>query len=262
MALSDAHTVSGCFSGRVDDYVRTRPSYPHALLSVLRDACGLGASSVVADLGSGTGLFTRLLLETGATIYAVEPNDEMRAAAETMLKGEPGFRSVAGAAEATTLPDASVDIVTAAQAFHWFDVERTRVELHRILRAAPGEAANVALVWNDRELEANAFHREYEELLVRRCPRYRELQGKADTTEKFDALLGAGRWRRVSVANEQRLDREGLVGRLLSSSYAPRPGENGHDETFAELRAVFDRHAENGSVAMRYTTVAIIGRPR
>jgi SAM-dependent methyltransferase len=254
--------MTGCFSGRVDDYVRTRPSYPRALLPLLHDACGLGATSVVADLGSGTGIFTRLLLESGATVHAVEPNDEMRAAAEADLAGSAGFRSVAGSAEATTLADASVDLVTAAQAFHWFDVPRTRDELRRILRArAESELCDVALVWNDRELAVDAFHRAYEELLVRRCPRYRELQGKADTTDKFDALLGAGRWRRVSVPNEQHLDREGLVGRLLSSSYAPRPGEPDHDDTFAELRAMFERHVVNGNVTMHYATVAILGRP-
>ena len=255
MAVSD-------FSGRVDDYVKTRPSYPHALLGVLRETCALGAASVVADLGSGTGLFARLLLESGATVHAVEPSEEMRAAAERLLGSDPHFRSVAGGAEATTLPAATIDIVTAAQAFHWFDVERTREELRRILRARAGVAAqtgNVALVWNDRELDADAFHRAYEELLVRRCPKYRELQGKADTTSKFDALLGAGRWRRVSVPNEQHLDREGLVGRLLSSSYAPRSAAPGHDETFTELRAIFDRHAESGRVTMRYTTVLIAG---
>ncbi len=254
----------GCFSGRVADYARTRPSYPRALVSVLRDTCALGADSVAADLGSGTGLFTRLLLETGATVHAVEPSDEMRAAACAMLGAELGFRSVSGTAEATTLPDACVDVVTAAQAFHWFDVERTHAELSRILRprAKALEAQSVALVWNDRELDADAFHRDYEQLLLRRCPRYRELQGKADTTSKFDALLGRERWSRHSVANEQRLGREGLAGRLASSSYAPRAGEAGFDETFAELDAVFDRHAEGGSIAMRYTTVAIFGRPR
>ena len=268
MAVSDEDEVAlsneaGCFSGRVDDYVKARPSYPTALLALLRDRCNLGATSVVADLGSGTGLFTRLLLETGATVHAVEPDDEMRAAAEAISKGAGGFRSVAGTAEATTLADASVDLVTAAQAFHWFDALRTHAELRRILRtpAVAREADSVALVWNDRALDANAFHREYEELLVRRCPRYRELQGKADTTAKFDALLGAGRWRRATLPNEQRLDREGLVGRLLSSSYAPRPRDPGHGETFAELRGLFDRHAEGGSVAMLYTTVAITGRP-
>ena len=251
------------FSGRVDDYVKTRPSYPHGVLDVLREGCGLSAASVVCDLGSGTGLFTKLLLESGATVHAVEPNDEMRAAAETMLRDTPGFRSVAGRAEATTLEAASVDLVTAAQAFHWFDVDAAHREMRRILhpRAAGDAGSNVALVWNDRDLEATPFLREYEELLVRRCPKYRELQGKADSKDKFDALLGRGRWTRQAVANEQRLDREGLVSRLLSSSYAPRPAEPTHDETIAELQSIFDRRAEGGLVAMLYTTVVILGRP-
>ncbi len=256
---------TGRFSGRVDDYVKTRPSYPRAVLDVLRARCALSASSQVCDLGSGTGIFTKLLLESGARVHAVEPNDEMRAAAESMLHESPGFRSVAGRAEATTLGDAIVDLVTAAQAFHWFDLEGAHREMRRILRpsATSGDVAlaNVALVWNDRELDATPFLREYEELLVRRFSKYRELQGKADSVDKFDALLGAGRWTRHAIANEQRLDRDGLVSRLLSSSYAPRPGEPTHDETIAELRAIFDRRAQDGHIAMLYTTVVIVGRP-
>jgi len=257
------------FSGRVDDYVKARPSYPEGVLAVLRSECGLGPSSVVCDLGSGTGIFTKLLLESGATVHAVEPNDEMRAAAEAMLGAIPAFQSVAARAEATGLPDASVDLVTAAQAFHWFDVERARSEMRRIVRVradkdasadARDTSCNVALVWNDRELDATPFLRVYEELLVRRFPKYRELQGKADSIDKFDALLGAGQWNRHTVPNEQRLDREGLVGRLLSSSYAPRPGDPSHEETLAELRALFDRYAEDGEIALLYTTVVIAGR--
>jgi SAM-dependent methyltransferase len=250
------------FSGRAADYVKTRPSYPSGVLAILREICGLDADRVVADLGSGTGIFTALLLETGATVHAVEPNADMRAAAEAMLGNEPGFRSVSGPAEATTLPDASIDLVTAAQAFHWFDVERARAEMKRILRptTSPGRPS-VALVWNDRDLDATPFLRDYEALLVARCPKYRELQGKANSVDKFDALLGKGAWTRHVVPNEQRLDREGLVGRLLSSSYSPREGDPGHGETFAELRALFDRHAEGGEVAMLYETVMILGEP-
>jgi SAM-dependent methyltransferase len=263
--MTEAIDQTTLFSGRVEDYVKARPSYPTEVIPILRDACALGPKAVVADLGSGTGLFTRRLLEAGASVHAVEPNDEMRAAAEATLRTAPAFHSVAGSAEATTLPDACVDIVTAAQAFHWFDVEKTRAEMTRILRhaAPPGSAeraANVALVWNDRHLDATPLLREYEELLVRTCPKYRALQGKADAVDKFDALLGAGQWKRYTVPNEQRLDRDGLVNRLLSSSYAPKPGEAHHDATVADLRAIFDRHASGGEIALVYTTVLIIGR--
>lgn len=259
----DGTDATARFSGRVDEYVKARPSYPRGVLPILRDACGLSARSVVADLGSGTGLFTKLLLESGATVHAVEPNDEMRAAAERLLAATaPNFRSVAGRAEATTLEDDSVNLVTAAQAFHWFDVEAARVEIARIVRPPVSDASgNVALVWNDRDVASTPFLRAYEELLVAGCPKYKALQGKANDVPKLDRLLGRGRWARHTVANEQRHDRAGLVERLVSSSYAPRPGEPNHDENIAELGAIFDRHAVAGTVTMLYTTVVVIGRP-
>jgi SAM-dependent methyltransferase len=264
--MSELIDQSTLFSGRVEEYVKARPSYPASVIPILRDACSLGPKAVVADLGSGTGLFTRRLLESGASVHAVEPNEEMRAAAEATLRTAASFHSVAGSAEATTLPDACVDIVTAAQSFHWFDVERTRLEMTRILRdAAPAGSAsrlnNVALVWNDRHLDDTPLLAAYEELLQRTCPRYRVLQGKTNDVQKFDALLGAGRWTKQTVPNEQRLDREGLVQRLLSSSYAPKVGEPDYDAIVAELRAIFDRHAVEGEVTLVYTTVIIIGRP-
>lgn len=243
------------FSGRARDYASARPSYPAAVLTLLFEECGLDASSVVADLGSGTGIFTRLLLESGAAVHAVEPNDDMRTVAEADLVGWPGFRSVKGRAEATTLESASVDLVTAAQAFHWFDLEGARAEMKRILK--PG--GKVALVYNDRDLGSTAFLREYEALLLARCPKYRELQGKADATERFDALFGAGRWTRHALPNAQRLDREGLVARLFSSSYAPAEGAPEREAARAELQTMFDRHAEDGAVVMVYTTVVILG---
>jgi SAM-dependent methyltransferase len=244
------------FSDRTSDYVKARPSYPREVLDVLRSECGLGERKSVADLGSGTGIFTRLLLESGATIHAVEPNDEMRAAAERELGATPRFVSVRGRAEATTLPAASIDLATAAQAFHWFDVEATRRELVRILR--PG--GHVALVWNDRDVKTTAFLREFEALLVAHCPKYPELQGKADSTSKFDAVFGAGRWKRSVLPNEQMLDREGLVARVMSASYAPKTGTIEHDAIVAALGALHDRHAEVGVVRIAYGTVIVHGR--
>lgn len=244
------------FSERASDYVKARPSYPTEVLGVLRAECALSARSVVADLGSGTGIFTRLLLESGARVHAVEPNDEMRAAAERALGTNARFSSVRGRAEATTLPVASVDLATAAQAFHWFDVDATRRELKRIVR--PG--GHVALVWNDRDLRSTSFLRDFEALLVAHCPKYLELQGKADTTAKFDAVFGAGRWKRSVLPNDQRLDREGLVARVMSASYAPKVGTPAHDAIVAALGSLHDRYAESGSVRIAYTTVVVSGR--
>jgi SAM-dependent methyltransferase len=249
------------FSGRAGAYEKTRPSYPRAVLDLLDDMCSLHRSRVVCDLGSGTGIFARLLVDEGCTVYAVEPNDDMRRVAEQDLGKERGFHSVAGRAEATTLPDASIDLVTAAQAFHWFDVERTRREVQRILRPA----GSVALIWNDRDTSATPFLRGYEELLSRFCPKYQELQGKSDATAAFDAFFGEGKWRRRSVPNEQQLGRAGLVGRVMSSSYAPLPGAPGHDELVRGLEDLFDRTADGEgarTVTITYQCVVIAGRPR
>jgi SAM-dependent methyltransferase len=245
------------FSARAESYAQARPSYPHAVLEVL-DLVRLKEPTVIADLGSGTGIFSRLLLESRAVVHAVEPNAEMRLLAERDLGHQPRFHSVAGRSEATTLDSTSIDLVTAAQAFHWFDLEPTRREVVRILRPE----GRVALVWNDRDVGTTPFLRDFEAILLEHCPQYSELQGKSDTPEKFDAFFGTGRWARSTVANEQQLDRAGLVLRVMSSSYAPLEGSPGHEALVASLEAVFDRHARDGIVTLGYTTAIIVGRPQ
>src|SRR5229473_3113962 len=149
------------FSTKVADYVRYRPSYPAAVVDLLRADCGLRSEHVVADVGSGTGILAKLFLENGNHVFGVEPNDEMRFAGEEFLSAVKNFSSVAGSAEATTLPDASVDFVSVAQAFHWFEPAATRREFLRILRPE----GTVVIVWNDRELDTTQFLRDYEALL-------------------------------------------------------------------------------------------------
>ena len=151
------------FSDRVHDYVSYRPGYPRAVVTFLHENAGIDPRATVADVGSGTGIFTRLLVEAGHTVYAIEPNAPMRAAAERDLAGMPRFISVAATAEHTSLDDRSVDVVTAAQAFHWFDVARVRREFRRILRAG----GHVVLVWNDRRESVTEFDREYQALIDR-----------------------------------------------------------------------------------------------
>jgi len=138
------------FSNRVADYVRYRPGYPAALFDLLRVECAFTSNHAVADVGSGTGLLTKLFLENGNRVFGVEPNQEMRRAGEEFLHSFPKFTSVAGSAEATTLGDASVDFVTAGQAFHWFDPQAARREFLRILKTNGW----VVIAWNDRRLLA------------------------------------------------------------------------------------------------------------
>src|SRR5688572_24438001 len=157
MAMTD---VTRRFSGRVDNYIRYRPGYPDAIVETLRDDCGLTADSIVADVGSGTGILTEMFLRHGNLVYGVEPNREMREAAERLLAGYDRFRSVAATAEDTTLADASADVITAGQAFHWFDRQRARAEFARILKPRGW----VSLIWNVRS-ETTPFLTAYEQLL-------------------------------------------------------------------------------------------------
>jgi SAM-dependent methyltransferase len=253
MASLPDHDPAGRFSDRVSDYVRARPGYPRGILDVLARHCSLSARSVIADVGSGTGLLARLFLEHGNAVFGVEPNPEMRAAGERLLGGHGRFVSVEGGAEATTLPAASVDFVTAGQAFHWFDRSRARSEFSRILR--PG--GWVVLVWNDRRLEATPFLRGYEALLVRHCPEYLKVVHRnvdAGVLKAFFAPLGH---EEAVLDNRQRFDWDGLVARHLSSSFVPR---DGHEAAMAELRALFDTHQADGVVGFEYDTRVQYGR--
>ena len=244
------------FSDRVADYVRTRPDYPEAVLAALQ-AAGVGPGSRVADIGSGTGIFSALLLRSGATVAAVEPNAEMRAAAEARLGREARFRSVAGSAEATGLAEGSVDLVTAAQAFHWFDREAARVEFQRILRVG----GLVALVWNVRREASTPFLREYEALLRRFGTDYGKVNHRNIDPAQIRDFYG-GEVEVRSFPHAQAHDREGIRGRLLSSSYTPREGDPAREPMLEELDAIFERHAREGVVRIEYDTELYVGECR
>ena len=238
------------FSSRVEDYVRYRPGYPDAAVDLLERECGLTADSVVADVGSGTGILTRLLLDRGCRVYGVEPNREMREAGEAFLAAYPRFTSVDGSAEETTLGDASVDLVTAGQAFHWFDKPRARAELARILR--PGGA--IALIWNIRRTDATPFMSAFEALLVEHGTDYESVSHKGVEPGEMDDFFGVGSYRLEIVPNRQVVDYDGLEGRLLSASYVPGRGQPGYEPMLAALRRLFDEHERDGRVTLEYDT--------
>ena len=243
------------FSSRVEHYLRFRPSYPPEVMLVLRDECALTPESVVADIASGTGLFTRLLLENGNQVFGVEPNENMRRAGEGFLAACPRFVSVAGTAEATTLPDRSVDLITSAQAGHWFDRERARAEFLRILKPD----SFLSLIWNERRINDSEFERAYEELVVQYGLDYEEVQerGKRSNGAEFFALSHCEL--RI-LSNYQDLDYAGLEGRLLSSSYIPQSGHESYDAMLADLRRMFDRYQRNGIVRVEYDTRVFFGK--
>jgi SAM-dependent methyltransferase len=244
------------FSDRVQDYVRWRPGYPPEVLEALRTDLGLQPAHVVADVGSGTGLFSRLLVENGNVVYGVEPNREMAAVAEADLGGTGRFHSVDGRAEATSLGNGSVDLVTAGQAFHWFKVPESRAEFRRILRPGGG----VALVWNLRRLDSTPFLRDYEAFLHRWSNDYEEVSAQYAREESLRGLFGETGWTERRFDSAQHFDFEGLRGRLLSSSYTPKEGDPRREAMLAALPAVFEPHARDGRVAFEYDTRVFLGR--
>jgi SAM-dependent methyltransferase len=244
------------FSERAGDYERYRPDYPPSLVEYLRECGALPASAIVADVGSGTGLSTTLFLDAGCEVFAVEPNAPMRLAAERALAGGRSFHSVDARAEATTLGDESVDLVAAGTAFHWFDRDDARAEFTRILRPN----GHVALFWNVRNLDS-AFMRAYEALLRAHVPEYAATHARERANDaSMRAFFGDGYIAHAVFPNPKALDLDALLGRVASSSYAPRDGDPSHAPLAAALRALFERHAENGRVAMLYDTHLHLGR--
>jgi SAM-dependent methyltransferase len=244
------------FSDRVGDYVRFRPSYPAAVVAFLH-RIGLPPGGVVADIGAGTGISAKLFLDAGHRVIAVEPNAAMREAADAWLGQNPGYSSVAGTAEATALADGSVDLVAAAQAFHWFDAPAAKREFLRILRPE----GRVALFWNKRLLDGSPFLRDYEALLRQYGVDYDAVAERYGDDATMEAWFG-GPVEAASFDHEQRFDFDGLRGRLCSSSYAPKEGHPSFAPMMARLRELFDADVEpDGRVAFRYETRVYAGRP-
>ena len=243
------------FSDRVENYIRYRPGYPPQVLELLRAECGLGPRHVVADVASGTGTFTRVLLENGNPVFAVEPNTEMREAGSRLLQSFAQLTSVEGTAEETTLPSASVDFVTAAQAAHWFDRRRARPEFVRILKSGGW----CVLIWNERRTTATAFLRDYEHMLLTYGTDYKEVRHE-HTTATIDEFFAPAPYQERCFELRQRFDYKGAAGRLLSSSYVPLAGHPNYDPMIEELGRIFRAHARDGMIEFEYNTRVYYGR--
>jgi SAM-dependent methyltransferase len=243
------------FTGRVESYVKYRPSYPRAVLDLLAAECDLTSGSVVADVGSGTGILSILFLENGNRVFGVEPNPEMRAAAEELLGDHPRFESVAGTAEATTLDD-SVDFVTAGQALHWFDLAGARAEFTRILRPDGW----VMFVWNAHRKDATPFQAAYEKLLLAHGTDYAEVGRHEGGARLVRDFFGSDPFETRTFDNRQTFDLDGLKGRLSSASYVPGPGQPGHEAMMREADRTFRAHEIDGKVTFEYDTKVYYGR--
>jgi SAM-dependent methyltransferase len=243
------------FSSRAENYLKYRPHYPDEIINFLKKVKVLKASSLIADIGSGTGFSSELFLKNGNTVFGVEPNKEMREAGEKHLSGYKNFISVNGTAEKTTLNSGSIDIIAAGQAFHWFNFSEARDEFRRIAKPE----GYLVLIWNVRRFIDAGFGTDYEKMLTEFGTDYKEVEHKTITTRDYDNFY-PGKYKTANFSNKQLLDFEGLKGRLLSSSYSPDDSSPKYRPMLKRLKEIFDKHQANGKVKMSYNTEVYYGK--
>ena len=243
------------FSDRAEAYARHRPGYPHAILELLQHECMLSEQSRVADIAAGTGLLTKVFLEHGNPVVAIEPNAAMLAHLAGLRAEYPRLSMQAGTAEATGLPDASVDLVTVAQAMHWFDLQKARQEFARIL--TPGGWC--VIVYNERRRNGDAFHDGYEKLLQTYGDDYQEVQGKHLSEEECAAFFQPCGMKRIVLQNSQELELEGLTGRIVSSSYMPTEKDARYPALREAIGALFEENQIAGRVRLEYGCAVSFG---
>jgi SAM-dependent methyltransferase len=244
------------FSSRVENYIKYRPGYPPEIIDLLAEECGLTPSSVVADVGSGTGILSAMFLKNGNRVYAVEPNREMRAAAERLLGLYTDFKSLEGSAESTTLGEGCVDFVTAGQAFHWFDRAAARREFQRILK----DGGWTVLVWNERRTDTTPFLVAYEKMLLAYGTDYERVNHTNISDVVINEFFAPNDFRLKVFKTRQAFDFESLKGRLLSSSYTPEEGDSNYRPMLEELERIFQAHQRSGEVAFEYDTKIYYGQ--
>jgi len=243
------------FSDRVDNYIKFRPGYPPEVLAFLKQECNLNADSVIADVGAGTGIFTKLLLDEGYKVYAVEPNQPMRDAAVEQLSAYKTFTPIDGTAEATTLPTKSADLIVCAQAFHWFNDAKTKVEFNRILK----DTGKTALIWNSRLTDVDEFAKAYEALLKHDGIDYNKVNHRKVRDIDFKAFFKNGVYTLTKYANTQIFDEAGLIGRAYSSSYVPQEDTPEGEKFLVLLKEIFNKYSVDGKVSFVYETEIYLG---
>ena len=238
-------------------YSQFRPGYPQSFIDYLCSSVGITKDSIIADIGAGTGILTKQLLECGNRVFAVEPNNDMRRIAETDLCSNKNFTPINGTAENTTLPNKSVDFITVAQAFHWFDRKTFQTECKRILK--PG--GKVILVWNFRDPNSEIVIKN-DEINRRYCPNFkgfsggmRGVAGEDDFSDFFD-----GRYESNVFDSPLLFDEQGFIGRNLSSSYALKESAEAYNAYVTELRALFHAYAIDGKLTMPNFTRSYVGK--
>jgi ubiquinone/menaquinone biosynthesis C-methylase UbiE len=243
------------FNNRVENYIKYRPGYPPVIIDFLKKEIGLKHSDLVSDIGSGTGILSELFLKNGNKVFGIEPNEEMRFAAEKLLKKYYNFHSIDGKAEDTKLSDNSTDLITAGQSFHWFNNDNTRKEFKRILKPD----GSVILIWNNRSENSSKFMKDYDQLLNNLESDYMEVKHENLNDNDFQKFFGTKSYLVKSFDNYQSEDYKSLAGGLLSASYTPTIGE-AYTKMINEVKEIFAKHKENGKIKIEYKTKVYYGK--
>lgn len=244
------------FSRTVEYYAKYRPGYPPEVIPFLQVHSDFSPQSTIADIGAGTGISSELFLRNGNEVYGVEPNEEMRRASEGLRKVYPKFHPIAGSAEDTTLDSTSIDLITIAQAFHWFDIGKSRQEFQRILKMN----GSVLILWNHRKVDRSGFSKDYEDFIWKFAVDYRKVKQTDIRLDVLQHFFGHDGFKRTILRNAQSLDLESLRGRVLSSSYMPQKGHPHFEEMLENLTRVFETYSVEGSISMQYDTEVYCGR--
>ncbi|MGC2298576.1 MAG: class I SAM-dependent methyltransferase [Acidobacteriaceae bacterium] len=244
------------FTGRVESYRRFRPGYPAEIVDLLGRGCELTADSLIADIAAGTGLLAEVFLAAGFSVNAVEPNEEMRAACAVLQGKYPSLRLAPGTAESAGFSSHSVDLITVAQAMHWFDLERTRAEFARILK--PGGWC--AVIYNNRRLGGDPFHDGYERLLLEFGIDYSAVKLQHVGRKRLAEFFAPSPMQCETLPNSQALTLDALEGRILSASYMPQPGQPRFGEMRAAVERLFAKTESGGVVTMEHDCVICCGR--
>lgn len=249
------------FSSRVENYVKYRPHYPKEIVSFLRDKIKLGEHEIIADIGSGTGISSLLFLENSNVVYGVEPNLDMREAAEEYLVDYPNFKSVDGTAENSGLNTDSVDLVISGQAFHWFDQNKSKIEFRKILNdeRSSKNLPNTILLWNSRQLHSTPFLREYEKLLLDIAKDYEGIYHENRSESRIRNLYHPNGFEVMTFDNNLIYDFTQLKGRVLSSSYSPNPNDSRYDEFLEKITEIFNKYERDETIEFRYITKVYYG---
>ena len=238
------------FSSRVENYIKYRPNYPLKIINFLKEKNTLAEDTVIADIGSGTGILTRIFLDNGNQVYGIEPNKDMREAAEKILQGYTNFSSLEGSAESTGLEENCIDLIVAGQAFHWFDVDEAKREFKRILKPS----GSVALIWNNRGKAGSDFNSSYEKFILKYGTDVREVRKNEGNVDLFF------NYQKETFDSFQELDITGFKGRVLSASYIPLADNSIFTKMILELEDLFNKHQRKGIIRIEYDTEVYLGK--